>query len=127
MPKHLSLVVLVVEDEPLIRLDAADMIEDAGCNVLQVGDADTALFTLNKRNDVQVLFTDVDMPGSMDGIELAHRVADKWPGISIIIASGKLGLDKMDLPTGAVLLAKPYPYSQVELALQNAARNRPFY
>lgn len=127
MPLNLSLVVLVVEDEPLIRLDAADMIEDTGCNVLQAGNADAALTTLKRRSDIQVLFTDIDMPGSIDGMELAHRVADKWPGISIIIASGKLGLDKMDLPTGAVLLAKPYPSSQVELALQNAARNRPFY
>jgi DNA-binding NtrC family response regulator len=124
MALNLSLVVLVVEDEPLIRLDAADMIEDTGCNVLQAGNADAALTTLKTRSDIQVLFTDIDMPGSIDGMELAHLVADKWPGISIIIASGKIGIDKMDLPTGAVLLAKPYPQTNVETALRDAARSR---
>lgn len=78
-------VVLVVEDEPLLRLFASDMIEEAGFEVLQASDASDALVTLQDRLDIRVVFTDVNMPGGIDGIMLAIRIRERWPAIQIII------------------------------------------
>lgn len=74
-------VVLVVEDEPLLRLFASDMIEEAGFEVLQASDASDALVTLQDRLDIRVVFTDVNMPGGIDGIMLAIRIRERWPAI----------------------------------------------
>lgn len=82
-------VVLVVEDEPLVRLFASDMIEEAGFEVLQAADATDAIVTLEDRLDVRVVFTDVDMPGGIDGIMLAICIRERWPSIQIIITSGR--------------------------------------
>jgi CheY-like chemotaxis protein len=100
--------VLVVEDEALLRLHAADMIEEAGYIAIEAKDADEAIAILNSRPDITLLFTDINMPGSLDGLKLAHLVRDRWPPIKIIIVSGKAHLSKDDMPTGSRFFPKPF-------------------
>jgi CheY-like chemotaxis protein len=80
--------VLVVEDEPLIRMNIAADLQDAGFIVLEAADADEALEILTARKDIQLVFTDIDMPGSMDGLKLAAAVRHRWPPVKIIVTSG---------------------------------------
>ncbi|MFX0541512.1 response regulator [Roseovarius sp. S4756] len=114
--------VLVVEDEPLIRMEAIDMIEDAGFRTYGAKSADAALLALEREEDIGILFTDVDMPGSMDGLELADHVRKHWPEIDIIIASGIVDVDRTELPDGAAFFPKPYPTSKIIEALSDIAR-----
>ena len=88
MEKQNRLVVLVVEDEPLMLMDALDLVTEAGFEAIGAKNADEAIHILESRNDVRVVFTDVNMPGSMDGIKLAHAVRNRWPPIEIIVTSG---------------------------------------
>jgi len=81
-------VVLVVEDEVLLRMDAAEVIQSAGFDVLEARSADEAISILEQRNDIRLIFTDINMPGSMDGVKLAHFVKNRWPPIKIIATSG---------------------------------------
>lgn len=110
-------VVLVVEDDAFIRMDAVDIFESAGYEVLEAENADVAISLLERRSDIVVLFTDIEMPGSMDGMKLAAAVADRWPPIRIIIVSGRVSPAAGDLPPLAHFLTKPYQASQVERAL----------
>ncbi len=113
-PKSL---VLVVEDEDLVRAYAVAMIEEAGFRVVEAANADQAIQILETRRDVSVIFTDVDMPGAMNGIRLAHAVRDRWPPIKIIATSGHHEFKEGDLPTGGRFLPKPYTLSQISEAL----------
>ena len=81
-------VVLVVEDEALLRMHATDMIEAAGYTVVEAANADEAVLILSQRMDIRIVFTDIDMPGSMDGLKLAAMVRDRWPPIELIVTSG---------------------------------------
>ena len=101
-------VILIVEDEFLLRLDSAETIEHAGFEVIQAANADEAIAILKGRPDIHVVFTDIQMPGSMDGLKLARFVRDRWPPIKIIATSGRVVVDDDDLPTGSVFLPKPY-------------------
>jgi CheY-like chemotaxis protein len=105
-------VVLIVEDEFLLRMDAADMIAAAGFEVVEAADADQAIEILESRRDITVVFTDVQMPGSMDGLKLARAIRGRWPPIKIVATSGSL-LGKTDLPEGGRFLPKPYSPLQV--------------
>jgi CheY-like chemotaxis protein len=100
-------IVLVVEDEMLLRMRAVDMVEDAGYASLEAVDADDALVILQSRSDIALLFTDVQMPGSMNGLELAHAVHARWPPIKIILASGQLKLSSGDIPQDSRFFGKP--------------------
>jgi CheY-like chemotaxis protein len=101
-------VVLIVEDEPLIRMYAADLMEDGGFDVVEANTARGALAILEKRNgDVSALFTDVDMPGGMNGLELAGIAYSRWPHIAILVTSGVVRMLGA-LPGGGVFLGKPY-------------------
>ncbi len=100
-------VVLVVEDEPFVRLFGVDLLEQAGFDVLQAGNADEALWLLEAHPEVRVVFSDIDMPGSLDGIELARRICDCWPRIGIVLTSGHQIRAEM-LPREGRFLAKPY-------------------
>src|SRR3954469_5105247 len=102
------LVILVVEDEVLVRMVAADVLEDAGFTVLESASAEEALTLLETRSDVEVLFTDVNMPGAMDGLGLAQTVHNRSPEISILIGSGRIRPCPAELPPGARFIAKPY-------------------
>lgn len=100
--------VLVVEDEPMIRLGLASLMEQAGHVAFEAPDADAAIALMTRRRDVDLVITDVDMPGSMDGIGLAHYVRRQWPLIHLIVISGKVGVSPGDLPLGARFISKPY-------------------
>ncbi|ABE41017.1 response regulator [Rhodopseudomonas pseudopalustris] len=119
MPDLLSKrpVVLVVEDEPLLRMNAVDIVEEAGFEVIEAGNADDAIAILESRNDIRVVFTDVQIPGSMDGLKLARAVRGRWPPIQIIATSGRVKVSGADLPDGGQFLAKPYTPSQVARVL----------
>jgi len=106
-------VVLVVEDDHLLRLDAADMVAAAGFDVVEAANADEAVAILESRNDITVVFTDVQMPGSMDGLKLARAVRGRWPPIKIVTTSGQRITEETDLPEGGRFL--PKPYSPVQL------------
>lgn len=105
--------VLVVEDEPLLRMDAVDMIATAGYQVLEANSADEAVRLLEAHVDIAIVFTDIEMPGSMDGLEMAAAVRDRWPPIQIIATSGHVDIRSQDLPEGGRFIPKPYTPSQV--------------
>jgi CheY-like chemotaxis protein len=106
-------VVLIVEDEFLLRMDAVDMIAAAGFDVVEAANADEAIEILESRRDITVVFTDVQMPGSMDGLKLARAVRGRWPPIKIVATSGQPDVRETDLPEGGRFLAKPYSPIQV--------------
>jgi len=110
--------VLVVEDEMLIRMLAADSLEDSGYRVLEAGDAAEALRILEEHDEVSVLFTDVNMPGPMDGIALAGLMHDRRPELGLIITSGRGTPDMARLPLSSVYLAKPYRPQQLAAAVE---------
>jgi CheY-like chemotaxis protein len=101
-------VVLVVEDESLIRTTAMDMVEEAGFEAIAASDADEAIRILESRNDIRAVFTDIQMPGSMDGLRLARVVRNRWPPVALIVTSGQTNVMEADLPTGGRFLRKPY-------------------
>lgn len=109
--------VLVVEDDALLRMHAAEMIEEAGFHVLEADGADAAICLLESRTDIRIIFTDIDMPGSMNGLKLAHAVANRWPPIGIVATSGHFHVRDGDLPDGGRFIAKPYRSSQIISAL----------
>src|SRR3954471_6937798 len=100
--------VMVVEDEPLIRLGLVSTIEDAGYEVVEAANADDAIRKLEQIEGIRLVLTDVDMPGSMDGIRLAHYVNNRWPPVRLVVISGKVGVTPSQLPTGARFMTKPY-------------------
>jgi two-component system, response regulator PdtaR len=101
-------VVLIVEDDPLLRMLAVEFIDEAGFGTLEACDADQAIAILESCSEITVLFTDINMPGSMDGLQLAHVVSNRWPVIEILIASGHVQLQLADLPPNGRFLRKPY-------------------
>lgn len=101
-------VVLVVEDDYLIRMDAVDVLERAGFHVLDAMNADHAIALLEINTDVAIIVTDIQMPGSIDGIRLAAVVRDRWPPVAIIVTSGHVAPGENELPRGARFLPKPY-------------------
>ena len=119
MNQELAPVVLVVEDEWLLRLIAVELVEDAGFVALQAVNADEAIVILENRVDIAVIFTDVDMPGTMDGLKLAHVVRNRWPPIKILIVSGKTRLSDAELPSNTRFFSKPYSASNMISVLQS--------
>ena len=109
--------VLVVEDEALIRLAAMDLVESAGYEAVEARNADEAIRILGARTDIRVVFTDVDMPGTMDGLKLAHFIRDRWPPIKLVVASGMKILAESQLPKGSRFFSKPYEDSSIVSAL----------
>ena len=107
-------VVLVVEDVFLLRIYAAEIIATGGFEVLEAGNADEAIEILEARRDITVVFTDIQMPGSMDGLKLARAVKGRWPPIKIVATSGRLDVAEEDLPEGGRFLPKPYSPMQVK-------------
>jgi CheY-like chemotaxis protein len=111
-------VVLIVEDEFLLRIDAAEAIGAAGFEVIEAVNADQAIEVLEARRDITVVFTDIQMPGSMDGLKLARAVRGRWPPIKIIATSGHLHVSETDLPEGGRFLPKPYSPAQITSVLR---------
>jgi CheY-like chemotaxis protein len=113
------LVVLVVEDEPMVRFDAIQSLEEAGFEVVDAYDADHALVSLEKRPDVRAVFTDVHMPGRLNGVELARLVHQRRPDVQVLVTSGVMRLSSDDLPEGGHFVPKPYDASQVAALIRN--------
>jgi len=111
--------VLVVEDEMLLRMRAVDIVEDAGFTPIEAGNADEALAILESRSDIVLLFTDIQMPGSMDGLKLAHTVHQRWPSINIILVSGKLTLTAAEKPVHSRFFGKPLEVKQMIAEMQD--------
>jgi CheY-like chemotaxis protein len=101
-------VVLVVEDDMLVRMGAVDLVLSAGYEALEAKDADEAVRIIEDRQDIDLVFTDVQMPGTMDGLKLSHYIRDRWPPIRIIVASGRSIDAASSLPVGARFFPKPY-------------------
>lgn len=104
----MKIVVLVVEDEPIIRMNAVILIEDAGYDVVEAANADDAILLLEARSDISVVFSDIEMPGSMDGLKLIHAIRKRWPPIFLILASGRVSPPVSDMPADTVFFRKPY-------------------
>lgn len=100
-------IALVVDDQPLVRMDAADMISAAGFDVLEAADAEEALFHLKEHPSIRLLFTDVQMP-EIDGLSLVWKVRANWPQVSIIVTSGAMVPEATELPEGVRFIAKPF-------------------
>lgn len=114
-----GITVLVVEDEVLLRIDIAQTLEDEGFKVFEASNADDAIAILNARSDIRLMFTDIDMPGSMDGLKLAAAVRDRWPPIKIIVTSGHRHMRDDTLPVEGRFFSKPYDPSVVIGAMRD--------
>jgi len=116
-------VVLVVEDDMLLRMRAVDMVEDAGYTSVEAMDADQAVAILESRSDIALLFTDIQMPGSMDGLGLARSVHERWPPIKIILVSGQLKPTSVDIPANSRFFGKPLEAQAMIAQIQNMIRH----
>ncbi|RYD82154.1 MAG: response regulator [Verrucomicrobiaceae bacterium] len=112
------LTVLIVEDEPLVRMDMADVLARAGFEVLEAANAAEAVSVLEEHSDIDILFTDVDMPGSMDGLMLAAAVRKRWPPVRIIVTSGHHKVAPEEMPGDSRFFGKPYHAEAVTAAMR---------
>src|ERR1700677_507036 len=112
-PGRPSAAVMIVEDEPLIRTGAVYLIEDARIKVYEAGSADAAIALLELHQEIRLIYPDVDMPGSMDGLKHAHYVRGRWPPVKIIVTSGHIKVTEESLPAGAIFLPKPYDPTEI--------------
>ena len=110
--------VLIVEDDPHLRMLAVDMVEDAGYEALEAAHALDAIAILETRFDIHLVFSDVDMPGGMDGVRLAALIRDRWPPIHIILTSGFFDATHADLPADTMFFRKPYSADEVVAAMR---------
>lgn len=99
--------ILIVEDEALIRFDLIDFFEDAGFRVFEAADADEAIEILERERTIRVVLTDIQMPGSLDGLNLAHYVRDRFPPTALIVTSGALSPRQADMPIDSFFVPKP--------------------
>lgn len=111
MPDQISS--LVVEDEAMLLLDVVEQLQAEGYRVYEATNADAAIDLLEAHRDIRLIFTDIDMPGSMDGLKLAAAVRDRWPPVKIIVTSGHHIVDIADIPDGSVFFSKPYHHAAV--------------
>ena len=112
-------VILIAEDEFLLRMDSVEILEDAGFDVIPAASADEAIAVLSARADIHLVFTDIQMPGSMDGLKLARFVRNRWPPIKIVATSGHVRAAGDDLPEGSVFLPKPYRGAELIATLRD--------
>src|ERR1700757_4821161 len=110
--------VLVVENEMILRMRAVDIVEDAGFNPVEAVNAEEAISILESRSDISLLFTDIQMPGSIDGLKLAHAVHDRWPSIKIILVSGQVKPSDAERPADSRFFGKPLGVEQMTAELQ---------
>jgi len=103
----------------LLRMRTVDMVEDAGFTSVEAVDADEAVAILESRSDIALLFTDIQMPGSMDGLKLAHAVHERWPPIKIILVSGQLRLANIDPPADSRFFGKPLEAREMIVEMKN--------
>ena len=111
--------ILVVEDEALLGLEIGEALSEKGYDVIVVSNADDAINVLEARKDVCTIFTDVNMPGSMDGLKLAAAVRDRWPPVNIIVTTGMKAPRPDELPAGSLFISKPYHSADVLEAVRS--------
>ena len=111
--------VLVVEDDVMLRLNAAMMLEDAGFDTVEAASADEAIVHLETNKHIRIVFTDIDMPGSMDGVRLAAAIRNRWPPIDLILTSGHVRVAERDIPERGYFLPKPYSSAQLISTIQS--------
>ena len=119
-PHSAKSVVLIVEDDTMVRSLAIEMVQEAGFEVIAAVNADDAIRILETNSDIGVVFTDIQMPGSMDGLKLAHAVRNRWPPIKIIVTSAQRMATGNELPEGGRFLAKPYSSAQIRGVLRES-------
>jgi two-component sensor histidine kinase/CheY-like chemotaxis protein len=110
--------VLIVEDEMILRMRAVDIVEDAGFCPVEAVNADEAISILESRSDISLLFTDIQMPGSIDGLKLAHAVHDRWPSIKIVLVSGQVSPSDAERPADSRFFRKPLGVEEMITELQ---------
>lgn len=115
--------ILVVEDDPLVRIISADLLENEGFDIVVAADASEAIDVLERRTDIRAIFTDIDMPGSIDRLMLASVVRDRWPPIAIFVTSGKAPERADALPPDSQFFIKPYNPRELVQALSRAIAN----
>jgi len=113
--------VLVVEDDAIVRAEAADLCEEAGFLSYEARNAAQAIGLLERHPEIRVLFTDIEMPGAMNGLALARAVHDRWPPVAILVTSGRTRVEAADLPENGLFFAKPYPPDGIVGALNGIA------
>jgi CheY-like chemotaxis protein len=118
-------VVLVVEDDPMVRMFSVCLAEDAGFAAIAATNADEALGILEAQNRIQVVFTGIEMRGAMDGIRLAALVSLRWPTIGLLITSSELAVMDRDLPERSLFLCRPYLVHQVAASLKSLLVSSP--
>jgi CheY-like chemotaxis protein len=111
--------VLVVEDEPLLLMHAVSLLEEAGFDTLEASSADEAIALLETRNDIRIVFTDINLPGSMDGLRLAHAIRHRWPPVELLLTSGHTRVGDEDMPDRGVFLGKPYDGGELVRTLRS--------
>ncbi|ACK51713.1 response regulator receiver protein [Methylocella silvestris BL2] len=116
-----DIIVLIVEDEPLLMLLAVSIVEDAGYVALEAGSAAAAIIILESRTDIRIVFSDVGLPGDMDGLKLANLIRDRWPPIALLLTSGRPLPGSGELPAGGIFIPKPYQSEEVTDALHELA------
>jgi two-component system, response regulator PdtaR len=109
---------LVVESNEILKLCMVNLVEMTGLKVVHASSGDEAIRVLESRSDIALLITNVVMPGSIDGVDLAHAVDDRWPSVKIIVVSGKRGLAESDLPTKSLFFTKPYHDEEIAFEIR---------
>ena len=110
-------VVLVVEDHPLVRMAVQEVMIEAGFKALDASSASAAIRTLEAGPDIRLVFTDAEMPGTLNGIGLAHYIRKRWPRVKLIVVSGKREIASDELPAGARFFHKPYRETSIVEAM----------
>jgi CheY-like chemotaxis protein len=117
--------ILIVEDEALIRMSAVHMLEDAGFATVEASSADDAMKILELRSDIRVVFTDINMPGTFDGMRLARLIRDRWPPIHLVVTSGLMLPGPEDLAAIGKFIPKPYRLEHVIATIRELVRGKP--
>lgn len=105
--------ILIVEDEAIIRFELADFFNDAGYAVFEASDADEAIAIMKRESSIRIVLTDIQLPGSMDGLKLAHYVRDRYPPTVLLVTSGMAHVSANDLPADSQFIAKPFDPSRL--------------
>lgn len=113
-----QIAVLVAEDEALILMDIVEQLKAEGFKTYEATNADAAIALLEAHADIRLIFADIDMPGSMDGLKLAAAVRDRWPPVKIIVTSGRHVVSEADMPEGTIFFGKPYDHATIAQSMR---------
>jgi two-component system, response regulator PdtaR len=115
-----TVLILLVEDEALVRACTAALLEEAGCGVIEAADGEEALRAFEANAEVTTVFTDINMPGSFSGLDLAHKIYRLRPQVQLILTSGRGALSEAEMPAGGHFLPKPYECGQLTALIRTA-------